>query len=98
MNDYISQYLFTYMDNPDPRYAVMLKGKWGCGKSFFIQNWIEQYNKKVAKNDAVLKPIYVSLYGLQSTSQITSAIDRVLHPFLYNKSVKITTNIIKILG
>ena len=36
MNANITQFLFTYMDNPDPRYAVMLKGKWGCGKSFSI--------------------------------------------------------------
>ena len=33
MNENISQYLSKYLTNPDPRYAVMLKGKWGCGKS-----------------------------------------------------------------
>ena len=98
MNENISQYLFTYMDNPDPRYAVMLKGKWGCGKSFFIQNWIEQYKGKINDGDAVLEPIYVSLYGLNNTSQITLAIDRVLHPFLYSKGVEITKKILKIAG
>lgn len=98
MNDNITQFLFTYMDNPDPRYAVMLKGKWGCGKSFFIQNWIELYKEKIKDGDAVLDPIYVSLYGLSSTSQITSAIDRVLHPFLYSKGVEITKKILKIAG
>lgn len=98
MNDNITHFLFTYMDNPDPRYAVMLKGKWGCGKSFFIQNWIELYKEKIKDGDAVLDPIYVSLYGLSSTSQITSAIDRVLHPFLYSKGVEITKKILKIAG
>lgn len=98
MNDNITQFLFTYMDNPDPRYAVMIKGKWGCGKSFFIQNWIELYKEKIKDGDAVLEPIYVSLYGLSSTSQITSAIDRVLHPFLYSKGVEITKKILKIAG
>lgn len=98
MNEHISQFLFTYVENPDPRYAVMLKGKWGCGKSFFIQDWIEQYNKKLNENDAVLEPIYVSLYGLKNTSQITSAIDRVLHPFLYSKGIEITKKILKIAG
>ena len=98
MNDNISQYLFTYLNNPDPRYAVMLKGKWGCGKSFFIQNWIELYKERINDGDAVLEPIYVSLYGLSSTSQITSAIDRVLHPFLYSKGVEITKKILKIAG
>lgn len=98
MNDNIAQFLFTYMKNPDPCYAVMLKGKWGCGKSFFIQNWIELYNKKLTENDVVLEPIYVSLYGLKNTSQITYAIDRVLHPFLYSKGVEITKKILKIAG
>ena len=98
MNDNIVQYLFKYANNPDPRYAVMLKGKWGCGKSFFIQNWIEQYKGKINDGDAVLEPIYVSLYGLSTTSQITSAIDRVLHPFLYSKGVEITKKILKIAG
>lgn len=98
MNANITQFLFTYMDNPDPRYAVMLKGKWGCGKSFFIQNWIELYKEKIKDGDAVLDPIYVSLYGLSSTSQITSAIDRVLHPFLYSKGVEITKKILKTAG
>lgn len=98
MNDNITQFLFTYMDNPDPRYAVMLKGKWGCGKSFFVQNWIELYKEKIKDGDAVLEPIYVSLYGLNGTSQITLAIDRVLHPFLYSKGVEITKKILKIAG
>lgn len=98
MNDNITQFLFTYMDNPDPRYAVMLKGKWGCGKSFFVQNWIELYKEKIKDGDAELEPIYVSLYGLNGTSQITLAIDRVLHPFLYSKGAEITKKILKIAG
>lgn len=98
MNENISQFLFKYMDNPDPQYAVMLKGKWGCGKSFFIQKWIEQYKKILNDGDVVLEPIYISLYGLKEPSQITRAIDRVLHPFLYSKGVEITKKILKIAG
>lgn len=29
--------------NPDPQYAVLLKGKWGCGKTHFINHWIDAY-------------------------------------------------------
>lgn len=36
MNERIFQYLLHYAENPDPRYAVMLKGRWGCGKSFLF--------------------------------------------------------------
>lgn len=98
MNESVSQYLFKYIDNPDPRYAVMLKGKWGCGKSFFVQNWIKNYQEGTKKGDAVLKPIYVSLYGLKETSQITEAIDRALRPFLYSKGAEWTKKICKIAG
>lgn len=34
MNEQISQYLNNYMTNPDPQYAVMLKGKWDVEKHF----------------------------------------------------------------
>lgn len=40
------------------------------------------------KGNAVLEPIYVSLYGLKETSQITEAIDRALRPFLYSKGAE----------
>ena len=33
-NSHIIFSLNSYIENPDPRYALMLKGKWGCGKTF----------------------------------------------------------------
>ena len=96
MNELISKYLSDYMHNPDPQYAVMLKGKWGCGKSFFVNKWIEEYTN--AGEGVSLKPIYVSLYGLKDTSQITESIDRVLHPLLYSKGVELTKKLLKIAG
>lgn len=96
MNELISKYLSDYLHNPDPQYAVMLKGKWGCGKSFFVNKWIKEY--KPADRKKSLKPIYVSLYGLKDTSQITEAIDRVLHPLLYSKGAKLTKKLLGIAG
>lgn len=34
MNENIVNFLNGYMMNPEPQYAVFLKGKWGCGKRF----------------------------------------------------------------
>lgn len=96
MNELISKYLSDYMHNPDPQYAVMLKGKWGCGKSFFVNKWIKEYTN--AGEGVSLKPIYVSLYGLKDTSQITEAIDRVLHPLLYSKGAELTKKLLGIAG
>lgn len=96
MNELISKYLSDYMHNPDPQYAVMLKGEWGCGKSFFVNKWIKEYTP--AGEEECLEPIYVSLYGLKDTSQITESIDRVLHPLLYSKGAKLTKRLLKIAG
>lgn len=73
--------------NPDPQYAVLLKGKWGCGKTHFINHWIDAY-KGNPTTEQVLEPIYVSLYGLSDTKQITTAINRVICPILYGKAAK----------
>lgn len=73
--------------NPNPQYAVLLKGKWGCGKTHFINHWIDAY-KGNPTTEQVLEPIYVSLYGLSDTKQITTALNRVICPILYGKAAK----------
>lgn len=100
-NDNIRNYLNAYVMNPDPRYAVMLKGKWGCGKSYFIDGWLKAYQQSdegVGAEDIVLKPVKVTLYGLKNTDQITKAIDREIHPFLYSKGMQVAKKILKVAG
>ena len=98
-NNHIIDSLNAYIENPDPRYALMLKGKWGCGKTFLVNQWIEKTFKHLEnKEDVVLEPIRVSLYGMTSIDQITKAIDRQLHPFLYSKFAKIGVGLLKIAG
>lgn len=87
MNENIVNFLNGYMMNPDPQYAVLLKGKWGCGKTHFINHWIDAY-KGNPTTAQVLESIYVSLYGLSDTKQITTAINRVICPILYGKAAK----------
>lgn len=98
-NSHIIESLNTYVENPDPRYALMLKGQWGCGKTFLVSNWIEEkFERAERKEDVVLEPIRISLYGMTSTDEITKAIDRQLHPYLYSKAAKIGAGILKIAG
>lgn len=98
MNERISKYLLHYVENPDPQYAVMLKGKWGCGKSFFVSDWLKKYKETYFKGENSLEPIYVSLYGLKEIPQVTRCIDQALHPFLYSKGVEFTKKILNIAG
>lgn len=64
INDNIAKFLDGYMRNPDPQYAVMLTGCWGCGKTFFVNKWLKTIEKADDDREEViyLKPIYVSVY------------------------------------
>ena len=46
----------------------------------------------------VLEPVYVSLYGLSETKQITTAINRVLYPILYGKAAKAGKTFLKFMS
>ncbi len=49
-NRHVIYSLNSYIENPDPRYALMLKGKWGCGKTFLVNRWIEEKFKNPENN------------------------------------------------
>ena len=40
-NEDILNCLNDYLKVSKPGYAVLLKGAWGCGKTYFVKNWIE---------------------------------------------------------
>lgn len=66
-NQHINDFLKHYckLQTP-PQYAVMLKGKWGSGKTHYI-NKVKKFLKRIDK-----KYIYVSLYGVKTNSEILS--------------------------
>ena len=97
MNKNIENFLNEYMINPDPQYAVFLKGNWGCGKTFFVNNWLNSYKKKIPE-EQILKPVMVSLYGLSEIKQITAAIDKALYPILCGRAAKVGRTLTKCLS
>ena len=97
MNKNIENFLNEYMKNPDPQYAVFLKGDWGCGKTFFVNNWLDSYKKKIPE-EQILKPVMVSLYGLSEIKQITAAINKALYPILCGKAAKVGKTLTKFLS
>lgn len=99
MNENIKSFLDIYLENPDPDYAVMINGDWGCGKTFFVKQWLKAYNEPEAGDDQItLKPIFVSLYGVSEEKQITEAIDRKLHPLIYSKGARYAKKFFNLLG
>lgn len=90
LNSHIEEYLDYYCGlSHAPEFAVLLKGEWGAGKTWFINKYCE---KLKANNQRCL---YVSLYGMTSFSEIEEAFFQQLHPVLSSKGMAITGKILK---
>ena len=90
LNSHIGEYLDYYCElSHAPEFAVLLKGQWGAGKTWFINKYCE---KLKANNQRYL---YVSLYGMTSFSEIEETFFQQLHPILSSKGMAITGKILK---
>jgi hypothetical protein len=116
LNKNLEDYMKFYMSLSNPQFAVLINGKWGSGKTFYIKAKVDKWNSvlKKSKNNSiaqktsfwnkkdkqkedeeiVLKPLYISLYGVSSTSQISEKIKEALNPLFYTKGAKIIKNIL----
>lgn len=87
-NNHIIDYLDYYLDLAKaPKYAVLLRGNWGSGKSWFIHEYI----KSKTENSF----LYVSLYGVTSYAEIEEILFEQIHPFLASKGMKIASKVLK---
>ena len=86
-NQRIHDFLSKYVNLPDPNYAVLLTGVWGCGKTYFVEKWKDVLSTSISedKESTVLKPVYVSLFGLSSIAEINQAVTREIYPFMKSK-------------
>lgn len=90
-NKHIEDFLDYYfkLKNP-PHYAVLLKGKWGVGKTWFLKKVMENlYNPDYR----VKTHLYISLYGIASFEEIENDFFRQLHPVLSSKGMALAGKI-----
>jgi len=78
-NQHISQFLDYYINLSNPQYAVLLKGKWGSGKTHFIN----KYKDKLKENKQ--RYIYVSLYGVTNYDEIETKFLQSSNPEMFNE-------------
>lgn len=86
MNEAAEAYLDYYLGSPDTPFAVLLEGRWGSGKTYFLRRYMDE---RAAKVDAALKPrqhLYASLNGLSSTSEIITQFFAQSAPILSGKT------------
>jgi len=93
LNAHIESYLSYYLGlHESPRFAVLLHGDWGCGKTWFIKNFIEHYK---GGDGAPQRFLYLTLYGVSEYSEIEDQIFQQVHPILSSKGAKLAGKILK---
>lgn len=75
-NKHIDEFLNYYTKLPNPQYAVLLKGKWGSGKTHYINEYKDKNKQKY---------IYVSLYGVTSYDEIETKFLQATNPEIFNE-------------
>lgn len=86
MNEAAEAYLDYYLDSPDTPFAILLEGRWGSGKTYFLNRYMDE---RAAKVDPALKPrqhLYASLNGVTSTSEVTQQFFAQTSPLLAGKT------------
>jgi hypothetical protein len=78
-NQHISQFLDYYINLSNPQYAVLLKGKWGSGKTHFINEYKDKLEKSTQRY------IYVSLYGVTNYDEIETKFLQSSNPEMFNE-------------
>lgn len=73
MNSDLLNKLINYVNNNRVNYAVLIDGEWGSGKTYFIK---EQFIPTLLNNkeENSKKPIYISLYGVETLDSISAEI------------------------
>lgn len=95
-NAQLKAYLNEYIKMSRPQFAVMITGKWGCGKTYYIDGLIKQWEKAKVKTDKEsiqLKPVYVSVYGLHTISEVVRKIKMKVRPWLYSKGAAVAMKV-----
>lgn len=92
-NRHVKDYLAFYAEfRHPPRYALLLNGPWGIGKTFLVKKFMEPLASRGYRY------AYVSLYGLSSVDEIDDALFRSLYPIIDNKGARFAGRFVKSIG
>ena len=79
-DDEIVEAIISYVDEDLYSYAVLIDGEWGCGKTYFIKEYLcdklEDHEKNKAKTGQYKEKriVYLSLYGVKSVDEVSKQI------------------------
>lgn len=87
----IQKSIQAYLFDKSVHYAILIAGKWGSGKTYFVTQLMDSWNTGVEGDDnsIQLKPIYVSLNGIATISSLYHAIWKQIYPILNSRGAKV---------
>ncbi len=94
-NKHIKDYLDYYVKKDlNFEYAVLIKGKWGSGKTFFIKEYIEEFRS--GEDNTKEEILYISLNGLERLDDIYKLI--IESKFSITRKTKILFGMLKVIN
>lgn len=92
-----------YLSAKDTDYAIMISGKWGCGKSYYISHGLKdlverthvpeddsKLDKKQINKDKLYSLAYISLYGVSSTDDFDVKVFNGINSWIDNRFWRVT--------
>lgn len=71
----VEKIIEEYLKNSKAKYAIMIDGDWGSGKTYFLtQSLMKSIKDKEVRKKQKRKYAYVSLYGMKSISEVSKKI------------------------
>lgn len=98
--------IYKYIGNGNARYAIMITGEWGSGKTYLYDEFLEEeINKVIAGKDEKTVSAYISLYGIKTVEQLSKELltNYLLKAKLYvdetkGKIYKVTSGIVGVVS
>lgn len=75
----------------NPQFAILIKGEWGCGKTFLVKEILKDTYGDNYKD----KVVWISVYGLSSIQQLRRKLYEKIHPILTHKITKFALDTVK---
>ncbi len=102
-NIHIESFLNQYLNGAsNPNYAVLIKGDWGAGKTYFIRKYFlnenihEIYN--YITNCKEYCVVYTSLFGAKNREEMDQRVVDTLHPFLKDDNLNLVKKAVPLVG
>ena len=96
MTENFTQRIKRFLDT-DTNYALLIKGRNGVGKTYYIKNQLFPKVHKTVVTASIIDenyyPVLISLFGIRSVEELQEQLFLELLPLLKNKSVKTTPDI-----